>query len=63
MNQDTICALATANGVGAIGIIRISGERSFEIANKVFEGKNIEKVSLILFTTGLSKKMRKLLMR
>ncbi len=45
MNQDTICALATANGVGAIGIIRVSGEKSFEIVNKVFEGKNLEKVA------------------
>lgn len=44
MNHDTICALATANGVGAIGIIRVSGEKSFEIVNKVFECKNLEKV-------------------
>lgn len=44
MNQDTICALATANGIGAIGIIRVSGERSFEIVNKIFEGKNLENV-------------------
>ena len=44
MNHDTICALATANGVGAIGIIRVSGEKSFEIVNKIFEGKNLEKV-------------------
>lgn len=44
MNQDTICALATANGVGAIGIIRVSGERAFEIVNRVFEGKNLEHV-------------------
>lgn len=45
MNQDTICALATANGMGAIGIIRISGEKSFEIVNAVFEGKNLTKVA------------------
>lgn len=44
MNQDTICALATANGIGAIGIIRVSGNQSFEIVNKVFDGKNLEKV-------------------
>jgi tRNA modification GTPase len=44
MNQDTICALATANGVGAIGIIRVSGEESFEIVNKVFQGKDLTKV-------------------
>ena len=43
MNHDTICALATANGVGAIGIIRVSGAESFSIVNKIFEGKNLEK--------------------
>ncbi len=43
MNHDTICALATANGIGAIGIIRICGNQSFEIANKVFDGKNLER--------------------
>lgn len=43
MNQDTICALATANGVGALGIIRVSGPQSFAIVNKIFEGKNLEK--------------------
>ena len=43
MNQDTICALATANGIGAIGIIRVSGVQSFQIVNKIFEGKNLEK--------------------
>ena len=42
MNYDTICALATANGVGALGIIRISGEKAFEIVNQVFEGKNLQ---------------------
>ena len=42
MNQDTICAIATANGVGAIGIIRISGPEAFKIATKIFEGKNLE---------------------
>ncbi len=44
MNQDTICALATANGVGAIGIIRVSGGESFEIVNRIFEGKDLRKV-------------------
>ncbi|WP_447950821.1 tRNA uridine-5-carboxymethylaminomethyl(34) synthesis GTPase MnmE [Chryseobacterium koreense] len=44
MNQDTICALATANGVGAIGVIRISGIKSFEIVNKIFQGKDLTKV-------------------
>ena len=43
--NDTICALATANGTGAIGIIRVSGNDSFKIVNKIFKGKNIENVS------------------
>ncbi len=42
MNQDTICALATANGVGAIGIIRVSGKDAIKITSKVFDGKNLE---------------------
>jgi tRNA modification GTPase len=44
MNQDTICAIATANGVGAIGIIRISGSEAFKISAQVFLGKNLEEV-------------------
>lgn len=34
-DEDTICALATAAGVGAIAVVRLSGSRSFEIARKV----------------------------
>lgn len=44
MKQDTICAIATANGMGALGIIRLSGDDAVEITNRVFEGKNLEKV-------------------
>ena len=43
MNKDTICALATANGIGALGIIRLSGEEAVSIAQKSFKGKNLEK--------------------
>lgn len=35
MQSDTICALATPAG-GAIGIVRISGEQSFEILSRIF---------------------------
>lgn len=35
MQSDTICALATPTG-GAIGIVRISGERSLEIVSRIF---------------------------
>lgn len=35
-HQDTICALATANGIGAISVIRVSGSESWEIVSKIF---------------------------
>lgn len=41
---DTICALSTPQGIGAIGVIRVSGERTFEIVNKIFKGRNLTKV-------------------
>ncbi len=47
-NNDTIIALATSSGVGAIAIIRLSGEKSIEIVNQFFQskfrGKNLSKV-------------------
>lgn len=43
--NDTICAIATSSGIGAIAIIRISGEESIEIVNKIFKGKDLTKVS------------------
>lgn len=42
--NDTICAIATSQGVGAIAIIRVSGEESIEIVNKIFKGKDLTKV-------------------
>jgi tRNA modification GTPase len=44
MNQDTICAIATANGVGALGIIRLSGAEAVKIAQKTFKGTDLETV-------------------
>ncbi|MFY0600696.1 MAG: tRNA uridine-5-carboxymethylaminomethyl(34) synthesis GTPase MnmE [Cyclobacteriaceae bacterium] len=41
MIQDTIIALATPPGIGAIGVIRVSGVKTFEIVNSVFRGKDI----------------------
>ncbi len=41
--NDTIVAVSTALGVGAISIIRLSGDNSIKIANKVFVGKNLIK--------------------
>lgn len=43
MNEETIVALATPSGVGAIAVIRVSGSETFPIVNKLFKGKNLEK--------------------
>jgi tRNA modification GTPase len=42
-NDQTIVALATPNGIGAIGIIRLSGPEAITIANSVFKGKDLTK--------------------
>ena len=41
--EETIVALATPNGTGAIGIIRLSGPDAIVIANSVFKGKDLTK--------------------
>ena len=38
--MSTICAISTAPGTGGIGIIRLSGENSFNILKKIFRPKN-----------------------
>ena len=42
-NSDTIIALATPSGIGAIGVIRLSGPEAISVTNKVFKGKDLEK--------------------
>lgn len=42
--NDTICAISTSQGIGAIAIIRVSGEDSIEIVNKIFKGRDLSKV-------------------
>lgn len=38
--DDTIAAIATAPGEGGIGIIRISGEKSLQVAQSIFKSKS-----------------------
>lgn len=40
--DDTIVALATPHGVGAIGVIRLSGPQAIRIANQLFPAKDLE---------------------
>ena len=42
--NDTIVAISTSLGVGAISIIRVSGPDSIQIVNKLFKGKDLTKV-------------------
>ena len=41
---DTITAIATPMGEGAIGIVRISGSEALDITKKIFKGKNLDNV-------------------
>lgn len=45
MKTDTIAAISTAVGEGAIGIVRLSGPEAIEISNKLFKGNNLHEVS------------------
>lgn len=42
--EDTIAAISTTLGVGAISIIRVSGKEAIAKVNKIFKGNNLEKV-------------------
>ena len=44
MKNDTIVGIITSIGQGAINVIRLSGDDSIQIVNKIFKGANLEKV-------------------
>ena len=44
MDKKTIAAISTPLGKGGISVIRISGEKSIDVADKVFKGKNLNDV-------------------
>ena len=43
--EDTIAAISTAQGVGAISIIRVSGPEAIQIVSKIFSNKNFKDAS------------------
>ena len=45
--MSTIVAISTAPAIGGIGIIRLSGEKTFEIIEKIFIPKNKQKIEEI----------------
>ena len=42
--EDTICAISTASGIGAISIVRVSGINALDIASKIFKGPDLKNV-------------------
>jgi tRNA modification GTPase len=42
-HTDTIVALATAQGISALAVIRLSGAEAINIVNKIFQGKDLAK--------------------
>lgn len=44
LKNDTICATSTAQGVGALAVVRVSGDQAVSIVNQVFKGKDLTKV-------------------
>ncbi len=40
--DDTIVALATAQGISAIAVIRLSGKDAISITQRVFRGKRLD---------------------
>ena len=54
-DQDTIIALSTPSGSGAIGVIRLSGPDAISLANSVFAGKDLEQQASHTLHFGLIK--------
>lgn len=53
--QDTIIALSTPSGSGAIGVIRLSGPDAISLTNAVFSGRDLEKQASHTLHFGLIK--------
>ena len=50
--EDTIAAISTTLGIGAISIIRVSGADSISIVNNIFKGKDLLEVPTHTITYG-----------
>jgi len=45
--MSTIAAISTAPGIGGIGIVRMSGEKAFDVLSKIFKPKNEYDISSV----------------
>ena len=59
--DDTIAAIATPPGIGAIGVLRLSGDKSFDIVQKLFQSKNLNSQPANTLHVGYLKDQGKIL--
>lgn len=59
--DDTIVALATPHGIGAIGVIRLSGSKSIDIVNRLFPSKDLQQQKSHTIHVGFLKDGEKIL--
>jgi tRNA modification GTPase len=59
--DDTIVALATPPGIGAIGVIRVSGKQTFSVINQLFPSKNLSAQGSHTLHVGLLKSQNEIL--
>src|SRR5579875_3016792 len=59
--DDTIVALATPQGVGAIGVIRLSGKKAIDVVNELFPSKDLYRQSSHTLHVGNLKKDKEVL--
>ena len=59
--DDTIAAIATPPGIGAIGILRLSGDQSFDIIQKLFPSKNLKEQAANTLHVGYLKENKNML--
>src|SRR5574338_9101 len=58
---DTIVAIATPPGIGAIGVIRISGEQAYDIVQKLFPSRNLKEQQANTLHVGFLKEKKNIL--
>jgi len=59
--NDTVVALATPPGMGAIAVIRVSGAQTFSILNDLFPSKNLLEQASHTIVVGMLKDQGKVL--
>ncbi|MGN6194975.1 MAG: tRNA uridine-5-carboxymethylaminomethyl(34) synthesis GTPase MnmE [Ginsengibacter sp.] len=59
--DDTIAAIATPAGIGAIGVLRLSGDEAYDIVQKLFSSKNLKEQPANTLHVGYLKEEKNIL--